>query len=59
MTKQLNLKLQERDIAALSEAATAIAGPSGAAYVRPMTILRQALAAFNATHSQPQQEAQQ
>ena len=59
MTKNLNLRLQERDIRALDAAAAAIAGPSGAPYVRPMTILRRALEAFNAQHGQAQAEAAQ
>ena len=59
MTRSLNLRLQERDIRALDAAAAAIAGPSGAPYVRPMTILRRALEAFNEAHCQPQQEAGQ
>ncbi len=59
MTRSLNLRLQERDIRALDAAAAAIAGPSGAPYVRPMTILRRALEEFNAQHEQAQQEARQ
>lgn len=59
MSRNLNLRLHERDISALATAATVIAGPNGARYVRPMTILRKALEAFNEAHRQPQQGAGQ
>ena len=59
MTRNLNLRLQEADLRALDAAAAAIAGPEGAAYVRPMTILRRALEVFNAQSGQTKQEARQ
>ncbi len=59
MTRQLNLRQQERDIAALDTAAEAIAGPSGGPFVGRLTVIRRALEAFNAQHNQARQEAHQ
>ena len=59
MTKQLNLRLQEQDTHALDTAAAIIAGPSGAPYIGRLTVIRRALAAFNAQQGQPQQDAGQ
>ena len=59
MTKNLNLRLQEQDTHALDTAAAIIAGPSGAPYIGRLTVIRRALAAFNAQHSQARQEAHQ
>ena len=59
MTRKLTLRLRDDDARALDIAAERIAGPAGAPYVGRMTIIRRALAAFNAAHEQPQQEPRQ
>ena len=50
MPTKLNLRLRAEDRRALEAAAEIIAGPAGAPHVRRITIIRRALAAFNAQH---------
>ena len=59
MTRKLTLRLREDDARALDAAAANIAGPSGAPFVGRMTIIRRALAVFNAQHGEPRQDQQQ
>ena len=52
MTDRITLRMLPGDLRSLASAAEIIAGPAGAAYVKPTTIIRKALAAFIATHGE-------
>lgn len=54
MSRKLTLRLQEADARALDTAAALIAGPAGASFVGRMTVIRRALAVFNAVGVQAQ-----
>ena len=57
MTDRITLRMLPGDLRSLAAAAEIIAGPAGAAYVRPTTIIRKALAAFIATRGAASTEA--